>query len=532
MAEGSLIIRRLQVEALLPRDHPDQHRVGGRFADCARQQVAPALVHALSEWTSDEIIRIRRIAVAGSLDLALPDETLGAALARSIAREIARLSTANDENVVRFPDCAAYLAAFLTALIENRAWDRWWFRDFDGLRPLPKATALCTALLAQPADGQRALAQLPFGTRRRVIADLGDHGAERVGKGLARSGGGEANPAEAVRALLEILSREDALPADLSGASAVLDLYVMATTGMPALAGQTLFAAINAVVLLLDNIPAAAPHHAAALLRALRSGTATHTLAQTSERLRHALALLRPLPAPERRALAVLALRRRQAGSDLATSDEGSAAITFTRFGGLFLLLPRFVELGLDEATELWQQPPGCRADNLLYLLLLASCTGRARAAAVLADPLWRDLLGIPPALGAAEIADWLAALPRAASARLAGFGLGGMTPRDARHLTLPPSWCRSRRMRRHLAAVSHSLLRAFTQRLPGFAGSSAGFLWRNFLNVGARVEIDAASIRVFIARPALDVLLTITGLGRAEFTLADGRFVSIERVP
>jgi hypothetical protein len=527
MNSASLAIRRLRIEALLPADRPECEAVRRRLADAAKHGFAPALGRALSQWDEERVVLIRRLHVESSLDLALSDEALAEVLAARVAEEIRRLAEDPDDSVAVFPDRAAHLAAFLIALAEDGSRDRWWFRTFDGVKVLPKPAAIRTVLLADPAEGVRALTVLPEPKRQRVIAALGDAEAVRVGEGLTAAADGTPEMG-AVIAAIAAAGRGGPAEAGLPPMCQALDLYLRVAAATPALAGRRLLGAATALVRLRAAVGELDTARAAALLRAVRGGYAPAPL-PGAEALRRAIAVLLPLPPAERRTAVAFALAARR--PEAAAGPEAGAAVAFTRFGGLFLLLPSHFELPVTAEAAAWPQPPASRAEDLLSLLVLAACAGRGRAAVVLADPLWRDLLRLPPMLDAEAVDGWLAALPRRARRELAASAVGEVSRRDALHLALPPAWCRSRRMRRRIAGLAHTALRGFARRLPGFAASSAAFLWRNFLQTGARVEFEPDAIRVFVARPPLDVVLSLTGAGRAAFSLSDGRNVSIERL-
>jgi hypothetical protein len=97
---------------------------------------------------------------------------------------------------------------------------------------------------------------------------------------------------------------------------------------------------------------------------------------------------------------------------------------------------------------------------------------------------------------------------------------------RAERRFLLPPrSLVSSRAARRALVALAAATLAAMARRLPGFAGSTAPFLWRNLLDLHATVTAD----EICIDRPPLDVLLTISGIAdaRVEFP---GRTLHLKR--
>src|SRR5207244_767452 len=95
---------------------------------------------------------------------------LAAALERSVERA----------DGLAFRDRAELLAAFYCALAEGRAWERWWFEVFDGLRPLSASAALRTSLINEGEHGVAALARLTGAALANVVGLLTGGDAARV----------------------------------------------------------------------------------------------------------------------------------------------------------------------------------------------------------------------------------------------------------------------------------------------------------------------------------------------------------------
>ena len=71
------------------------------------------------------------------------------------------------------------------------------------------------------------------------------------------------------------------------------------------------------------------------------------------------------------------------------------------------------------------------------------------------------------------------------------------------------------------MSLAARTVLRMAAARLPGFAGSSAPYLWRNFLDLPGRVLDDGEESRVILGRPPIHVVLNQSGLARTRFTLS-----------
>jgi hypothetical protein len=89
---------------------------------------------------------------------------------------------------------------------------------------------------------------------------------------------------------------------------------------------------------------------------------------------------------------------------------------------------------------------------------------------------------------------------------------------RGARHLDLA------------LSLVARSVLCNFAWRLPGFAWSSADFLYTNFLDVTATVVPQTEDWLVHLARPPLHIVLAMTGVAQDTYHVSwlDGRRVQL----
>lgn len=90
----------------------------------------------------------------------------------------------------------------------------------------------------------------------------------------------------------------------------------------------------------------------------------------------------------------------------------------------------------------------------------------------------------------------------------------------DLQYLQLPSRLSPCSDARWLLTSMAQGMLRDFAWRLPGFAHSSLSHLRYNFLAVEARVEMEAERWLVRLGRPALNVVLAMTGLARGTHML------------
>jgi hypothetical protein len=107
---------------------------------------------------------IRRLDLEVSLlDISTPDT---GTLARVWAQEATRAlrqqvaGGSDGQNVLYFPNRAAYVAQFIADLLDGVAWKCWYYAPFDGLCALPTAEAARQALLMEEDQAEEALLHL------------------------------------------------------------------------------------------------------------------------------------------------------------------------------------------------------------------------------------------------------------------------------------------------------------------------------------------------------------------------------------
>jgi hypothetical protein len=235
-----------------------------------------------------------------------------------------------------------------------------------------------------------------------------------------------------------------------------------------------------------------------------------------------------------------------------------------TAFGGGFVLLPILLSMPFDDWVRGWPAVAGMPPDRVLRALVLATCLGASRRMALLGDPVWCGLLGLPTEFDWAQAGAALGGLPphalRAVRAGLAREARqAGDVPRiykavraagqvwgidadaagywhrimavkaaqhrivpdaDVRYLAggrapwLPPAW------QRLICLAAQQVLRRFARRLPGFALSHLDYLHANFLCMPASVELRGEQMVVGLGRPPLALMLDLAGMTRTAYTL------------
>jgi hypothetical protein len=519
---GALTIRRLDLVALAPRDHPEPEHLRSRLEDGIRASLASALSEAIDDWAGEGVVRIHRLDVDLTVDAAAPSDQVAAQLARAISSALAQ-ARADSERVFTYADRSHYVAAFLQELAAGRAWQRWWFRSFDGLKALSVSAAIRTAVLADPKSGLAALLAIPRAGLAPVLAALGSADAERLLDGLTVPGAADVGIEETVAALAAARAEPQVAPLQTAAPTAALAIFLDAVRLHPDLACPQQLAELARALVAFDRVLATMSRDAVAEMLRVMEGDGTDAKC-LSVGIVHSAGALLTLPPALRHTLIGTARMRR------GLVPFGPAAVRHhTPFGGLFVLLPSLDLAGIHAAIGEENAEEEISLVALIGLLALAACAGRHRVAEVVADPVWRDLFGLPPSLGAADIAIRLKSVPRATWLRLHDLGEPLATSRDARFL-LPPRVLAPAIAAKTVARLAYATLSRFARRLPGFARSSAPFLWSNILCVSAAVEATDRGLSVVLERPALDVLLSISGIADADIAGPGGVAIRLQR--
>lgn len=407
-------VGRLRAVYFVPREHPQPSALKDRLDESLSKSVAEALASSAARLfgDSDESVwLVRRLDVSVDVNAEWGRDHIAAAWGSEIALTLARdlREDADPHNCIRFPTRAAYLASFLRDLAESRAWGKWYYRSFEGLRALPQTAALRTAVCADAREGLAALLSLDGHERGVLVRALSRQDARRVLDALAGEGAGGDEGAGLASLWRAWGEAELGASACEEEAHAALRLFLCACASEGGEAGSALRDVARALVRL-SRIALEEGARARGLPEMLSGGDVSKLYALRGAADAEALAPLRRCP--EARVREVFdALLARGAPAPRAEPTEEPR---YTPFGGLLMLLPALDELGLEEATEGWPDCEGAGAASVLRVLLLAQCCGGGRALRLFSDPVWRDLLAIDPALTPRAVAGWAEGVGRA----------------------------------------------------------------------------------------------------------------------
>jgi hypothetical protein len=614
-------IARLNVSYLLSGRHPSPAAVRSKFSLLERQlpSACASLLGPLYPESDPSIWFIRRLdvnlAIDASLETAQPAREWSELLARTLQRTLSNSDARED--VLHFPSPAAYLAQFLRDLADGVAWSKWYYAGFNGLRALPMNAALREALCREAAAGEGALLQLAGdGRLERVLCALTEADCRTVLTAFCGTARDAAAP-DAITSHLQAAWRASQSTRGLilepaARHHAALQLYLAMRDGVAApTRSPALLLAIRALLWLARWMTSL---QAVPLLAALQHGdTATAFSLVRGHDIEALSTLLRCKPV----LVAEIAeqLRAATTGSTHAISLQ-AVEPRITPFGGVFWLLPRVDELGLEECAAALpafeDEPPAA----LVRFLVLLKCLGAPRTARAFFDPVLREVARVSPDLSAEDVRAWAQGITpertgdfqthwvthcrrqgvisgRWLSVRPARRGrlllladgerniylratrsisrlmsvleeqqaeycsdavfcdpaLAGMLPAtvsgtpvrawnsseatacateeasvatclerarppddDLTYMGLASLFRSARHLDLALSLAARGVLGSFAWRLPGFAWSSADFLYTNFLDVTATVESEAVHWLVRLTRPPLHIVLAMTG--------------------
>lgn len=475
----------LQVRAAVAPERAE--RLARRLRDAAVAGIERDR-YALAPAGAPGYLFVERLAVHCEVSSEWDDAAIGAAVARALAAALER--SAAMPQTLAFRDRVELLAAFYVALAEGRAWERWWFEAFDGLRPLQASAALRTSVINEDRYGVAALARLTGTALGSVLALLAAGDARRLVEWFARRSATAAAP---VAALWEAsASRRDGVDAD-TGLLAALVAAERAESGS---AGALTLEALRGMTAL-RGARARGEHFATNSCLDVPQEILRGWLA----RLGHDANWLRCATEVEAaRIIGELAADAdespRMPSETAPAQDALVGERLYTKRGGVFVLLKA---LDWISWPALW----------------------RSRVHDPEADALVRSI-ALAVALRALDPRDTVAGL--ADPALRAAFGVD-------RPLTLLGE--RRRALRRIVAGgirpAADALLGEFSRRIPGLAGATHAYLRRNALALPASVEIRGATCHVRMGRAPVDILLVLAGAKHGRVVLPGGTALGLE---
>ncbi len=546
---GKVIIDRFEGRYLLPADHHAPERIRAILDDVvipALESAVSALGPQLVSGRESEVWLIRQLEIEVDVNAAWGRDELARQWGWQIARRLfeALRDGGDGQEVIRFPNRAAYLAHFVADLAANNAWGRWYYRQFEGLRLLPASSAIRTALTGDPATGLSALLTLPLSNLAAVLRAMTVADARRVLEQLSM--GDETDDARCLEEphqalqLFVMACKEEAGLAGPSLRRAALAHLSSRVAGSPDKVGDlwpqmytTPFGGAFLLAPLLDRLPLDIPVSDWPGAR----GTSFTAL------LRFLLLVVCLGAERSKGVFQDLALRKIMViDSSLAHWDltRWLAEVGPERMGGLFeRLIDWRSEDGAVEGRALFLCSVPARGGRVALLMDAArgvwlSATGYSRSPAGLTRLVGRlqhgPLAKLPTEATIYAEAEFVLPLQKAqVPLRVVNLPSPGVVGSDAAeilarldrlqsdlaYLLLPAEWKVPRTIALEIAVLAMSILRDFAWRLPGFARSGLPYLYRNFLDFSAALEEGPEQYTVRVGRPPLHLVLNMTGMSR-----------------
>jgi hypothetical protein len=431
-SESRVAVERLHGTYMVPSDHPAPASVRARLDQIAVEHLGSLCGQLLGERLDGDdpcVWLVRRIDADVTVDLAAGAENRAArAWARDIASAIARAIDRGPDgtNVLRFESRTHYVAQFAFDLAEGQAWSKWYYRSFETMRSLPTHTALREVLVGEGERADEVLLLLAAkGRLERALGVLTKGDAARVYDACFAACPSGAGPERWLELLLTAWPETPLCASGglfLASAHNALRLHVAVragSLGAPMDGGLRLvtehllgFAEITRRLpdphRLVDLLVAGELGGAGALVgdagvkEWLDSLAFVHRVAAgDAGQIRRVARVVAESPAAHRKALLHSAVGERRAppavlpqlanaqatGAPQAPLQGGldgrAGTQTFsTSFGGIFLLLPAMIDLGVAHLVDSaeYEAPAGKDAAAALRLLLALKCLGRARA--------------------------------------------------------------------------------------------------------------------------------------------------------
>jgi hypothetical protein len=357
MAEHTLHIHRLRAEYLFSREYEapefargdlDASLAGRLGAECARD------LDSLGGPDDSSIWFIPALELEFAIPTSAAPDRLPRAFAARLAQSLAVCLDQPQPETRVFRDRAAYVAAFVGDLLAGRAWDRWIYAEFDGLRSLPEGTAAAEALIREPEMAIPVLRELArTGRLEPLLRILGTGDLTRLVRICA---GGDPTPEAANQSpVFE--------PAGQTGTQSVSQ-FAASTDDSRANLWHRLLALLQGSI----SAPDAAMVEPAARLPASGFGKGLPSTNGTPSLGREILSETKAtLPPPELREGSGSPAKE-DADTDLPADASSGAAwqrtapptpastpeswVLSSRYAGMVLLLRSLVELHLDEAIE------------------------------------------------------------------------------------------------------------------------------------------------------------------------------------
>lgn len=577
----SLHIRRHNATYRVPRSlgDPTWH---SKLDGILLERLSGSLEALLKEVAGDGVWLIRSLAIHSKIGTDWDDQDISDQVAREIALEIGRVleEGANGTDVLWFPNRIAFLSRFLADCAEGRAKGRWEYAQFESWLHLSTTAIVREVVAASPEDALGALLNVLPGELKSILRQVFPQDADSILRVLAGAESSSFGPFPILMDVVRLLLEASEIPSDPRRAA--LAIFLHAARQDPRAAGRECerlardVGQFTEVYHRLSTADAQKFYHAIekgewsglpALLGGHRMAQIAGLLSWPKERLLEVVELFTQTKAPRFK-------------SENPVGDEP----LYTRFGGMFLLLPLLEEFPWTEATAGWPDFGDIPAARMVKYLTMIGALGQPRNPGAATDAALRLALGIEGGLESTLVAAWARSIPSAelrrfrqvwlnrllahgkilmeevalanhsrmalaidqrrgiwigAAARqsVAGMraelseiseeepvwlseGVPAKLAEEIAYASLSPAFALPALFRRLTMLTAQNLLREFAWRVPGFSKSSLPHLFENFLNFPATVQQEEERYLVHMQNPPLHLVLSLTGMNRKQFRL------------
>jgi hypothetical protein len=431
-AEARLTVGRWTNTYLVPAEHPSPEDLRNHLDRCLSQllpELSRALLAPLLDAADGSVWRIRELTLDFSADAGFhAEETIAKTWAELLALQISAILRQGRENdsILHFENRAAYLTQLVLDIAAGRAWEKWYYREFESLRSLSFSQAISETLVREPDQALAVILRLAAAQRlEEVLWAVTETDAGKIYEACfaASAGASTSDEHRWVGHILDLWNEKPLCPTAETPSRHRNALRLLARTAArfpDACASQTVKTALDGLLELQRVL--------AALQSPVTRDRIIALLADQDSRgavdLASRAGATNPGPALEffSRAMAGDAHWGMQAAAVVLSDkfqDIAAAARTvsggesiLTLCGGIFLLGPALLELdvhGIVAAID-----PGDEAGrtmSLLRQLLALKCLGRSRSGDAMHDAALRlfsgfqggDLLGAVQELNATQ---------------------------------------------------------------------------------------------------------------------------------
>lgn len=461
----------------------------------------------------------------------LDDRELAAIWADALYKGILQSLSHPDNSVLIFQTRGEFLASFLEDLLWGRAWDYWYYEEFDSLRSKSLNEVALSVLLEDGDTGRDALLEVTRrGSLERLLAILSDREVEIIADQCLLPPSPRVILPNTLPVWIENLRSlfRSGLTLTFTLSRDMMRLYLNLLRQHPELGPDVNLARFLRDVLQLRQT-VVAMNDRSAFLSYLESDNWTATLNQLGRGNGQQLlmSLMRELTGGE-----VLALLR---DLQVETPQPISQRVV-TPYGGIFLLVGAIADLELDRFLQHspYPEPEGISKMRILLWAIALQCLGYENAIQAKRDrglAVFAGLSKVPeltqlqhyvemfaPAIHTAFIEQFQIHL-REQLSRPEQFGLARslsststvsldwfcLCP-ESNPLLPDAEWDAA------LAEVSSTVLQAFAAKLGAFSDSSPSYLCRNFLESQAAIEVSGSAIVVRFLTCPLQMVLRMAG--------------------